>query len=236
MHMNEPFLPPPEDPEPPPSRGMGAQRPAGEEQAWLELLRTPLAYVDVEVFAKLHPVRVDASNAGALLRIQPTQEVKRALAPWTRRFGTTVPLFTSLDADAGGLLGAPEDAAGWLRERPALCSAVPVLDDLLIAARAMAAQDATAAITRAAQQLAYAAAALVVDATQGWPSAQIPWADVKNRPTLRLVAQAIDLALAAQDHERALAWMRWMLARDPEDVHGWRSIMESLRRPEGPQS
>lgn len=77
--------------------------------------------------------------------------------------------------------------------------------------------------------------ALVVAATQDWPDAQIPWADVKNRPTLRLVAQAIDLALAAQDQERARAWMRWMVDRDPEDAHGWRSVIESLRRPDESQ-
>ncbi|WP_332814427.1 hypothetical protein [Ramlibacter sp.] len=153
-----------------------------------------------------------------VLRIQPGQEVKRALAPWTRRFGTVVPVFTSLEAEASDLLDAPEEAAHWLREHPLLCCAVPVMDDLLIAARGMTAQAATSGITRAARELAYAAAALAVAASQRWPGAQIPWADPKNRPTLRLVAQAIDFALAAQDHERALAWMRWMLGRDADDA------------------
>jgi hypothetical protein len=208
---------------------------AGREQLWLELLRMPLPHLDFEIFAQLHPVSVDRADGVTLLRIQPTREVKRALAPWTSRFGTTVPVFNSLDAEAGGLLAAAGDAARWLRERPLLCCAVPVLDDLLIAARAMAAQDSTTAIGRAAQQLAYAAAALVEAASRDWPDAQIRWADAKNRPTLRLVAQAIDLALAAQDHERAVAWMRWMLARDPEDAHGWRSAMESLGRPDTSQ-
>lgn len=197
-----------------------APPPAGSEQPWLELLRTPLPHFDAHVFSQLHPVRVDQADGVTLLRIEPTRDVKRALAPWTRRFGTTVPAFTSLEAEAGDLLGAPEEAARWLRERPLLCSAVPVLDDLLIAARAMAAQAASAAVIRAAQELAYAAAGLVAGASQGWPGAQIPWADMKNRPTLRLVAQAIDLALAAQDHERAPAWTRWMLARDPANAFG----------------
>lgn len=198
----------------------------------MELLRAPLPYLDLELFGQLHAVDVEQADGLTLLRIQPAQEVKRALAPWTRRFGTTVPVFTSLEAEASELLRAPDDAARWLQERPPLCSAVPVLDDLLIAARAMAVPDATAAIRRAAQQLAYAAAALVVATSQRWPGAQIRWSDVKNRPTLRLVAQAIDLAIAAHDHERSVGWMRWMLACDPEDAHGWRSAMESLRRPD----
>jgi hypothetical protein len=209
------------------------QPPGGTVQAWTNLLRTPLPHLHPEAFRALHPVRVDQADTATLLRIQPSQEVKRALAPWTRRFGTTVPLFTSLDAEADELLAAPDAAARWLQGRPDLCCAVPVLDDLLIAARAMAAHDADGAIARAARELAFAAAALVIAAADGWPGALLPWADAKNRPTLRLVAQAIDLALAAQDHECALAWMQWMLARDADDPHGWRGAIASLREQGG---
>ncbi|WP_332812946.1 hypothetical protein [Ramlibacter sp.] len=229
---NEPLPPDPEAPEAPAPRDVAPHPPHGKVQAWTELLRTPLPHLEAEAFAQLHPVRVDQADGVTLLRIQPGQEVKRALAPWTRRFGTVVPVFTSLEAEANDLLGAPEEAARWLQERPLLCCTVPVMDDLLIAARGMTAQAATSGITRAARELAYAAAALVVAASQRWPGAQIPWADTKNRPTLRLVAQAIDLALAAQDHARALAWMRWMLGRDADDAHGWRSVMDSLRQPD----
>lgn len=229
---NEPLPPDPEALEASAPRDVAPHPPRGKVQAWTELLRTPLPHLEAEAFAQLHPVRVDQADGVTLLRIQPGQEVKRALAPWTRRFGTVVPVFTSLEAEANDLLGAPEEAARWLRERPLLCCTVPVMDDLLIAARGMTAQAATSGITRAARELAYAAAALVVAASQRWPGAQIPWADTKNRPTLRLVAQAIDLALAAQDHARALAWMRWMLGRDADDAHGWRSVMDSLRQPD----
>lgn len=229
---NEPLPPDPEALEASAPRDVAPHPPHGKVQAWTELLRTPLPHLEAEAFAQLHPVRVDQADGVTLLRIQPGQEVKRALAPWTRRFGTVVPVFTSLEAEANDLLGAPEEAARWLRERPLLCCTVPVMDDLLIAARGMTAQAATSGITRAARELAYAAAALVVAASQRWPGAQIPWADTKNRPTLRLVAQAIDLALAAQDHARALAWMRWMLGRDADDAHGWRSVMDSLRQPD----
>ena len=230
--MDEPFSPDHQDPKAPQLPGVAEQPQPGREQAWVELLRTPLPYLDLEIFGRLHPVGVEQAGGLTLLRIQPTQEVKRALAPWTRRFGTTVPVFTSLEAEAGEVLAAPEDAARWLQERPMLCSAVPVLDDLLIAARAMAVPGATAAIRSATQQLAYAAAALVVATCQRWPGAHVLWSDVKNRPTLRLVAQAIDFAMAAHDHERAVPWMRCMVACDPEDAHGWRSAMESLRRPD----
>lgn len=229
---NEPLPPDPEALEASAPRDVAPHPPSNKVQAWTELLRTPLPHLEAEAFAQLHPVRVDQADGVTLLRIQPGQEVKRALAPWTRRFGTVVPVFTSLEAEANDLLGAPEEAARWLRERPLLCCTVPVMDDLLIAARGMTAQAATSGITRAARELAYAAAALVVAASQRWPGAQIPWADTKNRPTLRLVAQAIDLALAAQDHARALAWMRWMLGRDADDAHGWRSVMDSLRQPD----
>lgn len=218
-----------------PPDACGPQPPGGTVQAWTNLLRTPLPHLQLETFATLHPVRVDQADTATLLRMQPTQAVKRALAPWTSRFGTTVPFFTSLDAEANELLAAPDAAARWLQQRPDLCCAVPVLDDLLIAARAMAAHDAGGGIKRAALELASAAARLVIAAADGWPGPLIPWADAKNRPTLRLVAQAIDLALAAQEHERALAWMEWMLARDPDDAHGWRSAIGSLHGQGGRQ-
>lgn len=232
---SEPFPPDPEARAAPASPDVAPQPTSGRLQAWTELLHTPLAHLDVEVFAQLHPVHVDPSDGVPLLRIQPGQEVKRALAPWTRRFGTIVPVFTSLEAEANDLLGAPEEAARWLREHPVLCCAAPVLDDLLIAARGMTARVANCGITRAARELAYAAAGLVVAASRHWHGAQIPWADTKNRPTLRLVAQAIDLALAARDHERALTWMRWMVSRDADDAHGWRSVMDSLHPPDASQ-
>ncbi len=219
--MNEPVPPTRED--------SAATPPAATEQAWVDLLRAALPHLERQAFARLQPVRVEHAGGRATLRIQPAQEVKRALAPWMRRFGTTVPVHTSLDADATDLLRAPAEAAAWLGERPLLCCAVPVLDDLLIAARAMAAEGAGGAVARAAQDLGFAAAELVVGACEPWPDARLPWSDPKNRPTLRLVAQAIDLALRAQDHERALGWMQWMLARDPEDPHGWRAAVQALR-------
>src|SRR5690606_32892118 len=39
---------------------------------------------------------------------------------------------------------------------------------------------------------------------------------------LRIMSQAIALALDAGEQERAMEWMRWMLARNPSDNHGWR--------------
>ncbi|HET8746944.1 MAG TPA: hypothetical protein VFM98_15160 [Ramlibacter sp.] len=199
----------------------GPESGALPEAAWAALLRAPLPYLDAPHFAALQPVIETGKGAG--LRVEPTREVKRSLAPWTRRFGTMLPVLTARHAAADELLEDPEGARQWLEAHPELCAAVPVLDDLLIAACAMQEHTAAPAVAEAAAQLAYAAADLVLAAGEPWPQAQVEWADHKNRPTLRLVAQAIDRALALGDAARAQRWMRWMLERNPQDDHGWRT-------------
>lgn len=193
---------------------------AGQEASWAALLRAPLPHLDAQHFAALHAVSETGPGPG--LRVEPTREVKRSLAPWTRRFGTMLPLLAARHAAADELLEDPEAARQWLEAHPQLCAAVPVLDDLLIAACAMQERTAGPAVRQAAAQLSQAAADLVLAACEPWPQARVEWADPKNRPTLRLVAQAIDRALDRGDDAQAQRWMRWMLARNPQDEHGWR--------------
>jgi len=214
------------DPGPDPAAGAPPDFDAGQEASWAALLRAPLPHLDAQHFAALHAVTETGKWAG--LRLEPTREVKRSLAPWTRRFGAMLPMLTARHAAADELLDDPEGARQWLEAHPQLCAAVPVLDDLLIAACAMEARTAAPAVKEAAGQLSYAAADLVLAACERWPLAQVAWADHKNRPTLRLVAQAIDRALARADDARAERWMRWMLARDPQDDHGWREELRIL--------
>jgi hypothetical protein len=85
----------------------------------------------------------------------------------------------------------------------------------------------------AAQHLAFGAADLIVAACAARPQARLPWGDTANRPVLRIVSQAISLALDAQDEARAQVWMRWMLARNPEDNHGWRELLRRMLLREG---
>ena len=64
--MDEPFSHDHPDPQAPQFRGAAEQPQPDRQQAWVELLRTPLPYLDLEVFGQLHPV--DAKEAERLAR------------------------------------------------------------------------------------------------------------------------------------------------------------------------
>ena len=186
---------------------------------WIALLREPLPRLAPAAFTQLHRI----TEQGGELAINPTPATRRKIKPWSARFEVESPILTGFHANADGLLDGAPQARDWLRDNPALAAAVPVLDDLLVAARAM--QDETTAVEGAAFDLAGAAADMIVTALEQWPEALLSWSDHDNRPTLRIVAQAIDLALQAGRDEQAMAWMRWALRRNPEDRHGWREVL-----------
>ncbi|MEP6970562.1 MAG: UPF0149 family protein, partial [Betaproteobacteria bacterium] len=96
-----------------------------------------------------------------------------------------------------------------------------VQDDLLLAARAMVDNSDAQALLSGARALA-AHAVAVCRAVVGDTPAQLVWAMLESRPFLRVIAQAIRLALEARDATSADAWMRWSLALNPHDNHGWR--------------
>jgi hypothetical protein len=198
-----------------------------EELAWADLLRAPLSHFSPQAFDRGNTVREEQGPQGTELVIEPAKPVRRQLGHWRRRFGAAAPSLVVLDASADELLEEPAAALAWLQQRPDLFACLPVLDHLLIAARSMRQQSAAPALRRAAADLAFGAAELVVAACERWPRAQLSWAVEENRPVLRIVAQAIALALSDHEETRAQGWMRWMLARNPQDNHGWREVLRT---------
>lgn len=199
-----------------------------EEQSWVDLLREPLAHVQPEAFARLHEIRREGEGAEAELCIVPTRQAQRLLKPWLSRFAPPPPMMTRAAAEADALLDGPQAAREWLQRHPDACASIPVLDGLLIASRLMTLESDAPAVLRAACDLAFAAADTVTAALTPWPQARVSWLDMDNRPLLRIVSQAIELALELPDEERAERWMRWMLARNPNDNHGWREHLRTL--------
>lgn len=210
-----------------PDDGLDAQ-----EQAWVALLREPLGRLSAERFARVHTITAAGTDEGPL-RIVPSPALQRRLKPWKLRFAAQPAPLTRLDGDADELLDAAEAARDWLRSEPDAAVAMTVLDDLLMAGRAMLAHSDVPALRSAAQALAFGAADMIVNACAAWPRAPLPWGDAANRPLLRIVSQAIALALDVQDRLRAAAWMQWMLARNPDDNHGWRELLRQELLREG---
>lgn len=189
-----------------------------DEMAWVELLRAPLPLLQAARFARLHVL----TESGGELAIGVVKALERPIANWRRRFGAQTGALTALDGDADALLDEAAAASEWLRNHPDCGCSVPVLDDLLIAARLMVAESRSPEVERAAQELGFAVAEMLASASQHWQGLPLPWLNTENRPVLRVMSQAIALALQAGADERALEWMRWMLERNPNDNHGWR--------------
>ncbi len=203
-----------------------------EQRDWLALLREPLAMLDAQRFAQANAVACEGTGDEAQLRVAAAPGVGRQLKSWRSRFAVMQPQLTSLEGDAEALLQDAQAARAWLQARPECAVAAPVLDDLLLAARGMAARSDNLVLAEAARELAFAAAAMIVASLEPWPRALLPWSVLENRPVLRIVSQAIDRALSVRD-PRAGAWMRWMLARNPHDNHGWREMLRAQALREG---
>lgn len=218
------------------ARGMAAlldaaaarDAPDAEEQAWIDLLREPLAGLRPEAFARLHDIVCEGEGPDAELSIVPTKAALRLVKPWLARFAPPAPMMTMAASDADALLEDAVAAREWLRQQPDAAATVPVLDGLLMAARLMTLESDSPALMRAACALAFAAADVVESALASWPQARLSWLDMDNRPLLRIVSQAIGLAMELPDEERVERWMRWMLARNPTDNHGWREYLRTL--------
>jgi hypothetical protein len=207
-----------------------------EVEAWLTLLRAPLPLLDAGRFAQLHDITCSGEGTAATLRVLPVRRLQSPLKTWRARYAPSQPILTETWSAADALLEEPEAARDWLRKHPDCALALPVLDDLLVASRDMVNESAEPVVLAAAANLAFAAAAMVVAALAPWPRATLRWAVPANRPLLRILAQAIELALERYDPVRAEGWMRWMLARNPDDNHGWRELLRQalLRRGDAP--
>jgi hypothetical protein len=203
-----------------------------EELEWTLLLREALAQLSADRFVALHDV--DASDAH--LRISIKRQALRKIKSWQTDYEALPPMLTQLDGDASAILDDASGASAWLRAHPASVASLPVLDNLVMAARQMVEESDAPAVASAARELVDAAADAIVEALERWPQAQLPWAVMDNRPALRIVAQAIDAALREHRSGRADALMRWMLARNPHDNHGWREHLRQLQLRSGDAS
>lgn len=197
---------------------------AEEERGWIALLREAASSLKAETFEALHEVECVANAEGTELIVRPAKATLRETKSWSASFAAQQPMLVGLSGDASEILDDPAQAQRWLATHAQSAAALPVLDDLLLAARQMVLEGGSSELLAAACELAFAAADMLVAALRRWPEAEVPWGVHDNRPLLRVVSQAIDFALQTGKRERGLDWMRWMLARNPNDNHGWREV------------
>lgn len=201
-----------------------------DELAWLALADATPEALDATSLNELyqierHRLPQDDGASTFVVSITPTKPLVDLNKRWRRRFMLGKPDLTWLDGDVLTLLESLPDALRFLQKNPLAWLSTEVLDDLLLVAYELCDPDAPRPLFKAAQRVADHALALLRALTDG---AQCHWADPNHRPPLRCLAVAVKLCHLTMDKARALELMRWGLALNPHDNHGWRLELAPL--------
>ncbi|MDO9146295.1 MAG: UPF0149 family protein [Hydrogenophaga sp.] len=199
------------------------------ELAWLALADATPRAPDREALHALYKVErfdlQDGDQQATTVSIRPVKKLADLNLRWRRRFLVGKPDMTWLDADVETLLFSLPAALAFLEKNPAAWLSAEVLDDLLLAAYALCNEHASTSMLKAAQRVADHALA-VLRLLVG--EAQFHWIESTNRPLLRCLAVAVELARMAHDDVRSMDLLHQGLALNPHDNHGWRLQLAPL--------
>jgi len=172
------------------------------------------------------PLETPAAERTATL--QPLKALTDIERRWHRRWPVSKPDLTALwSENADHLLEDRQGVLQFLREHPKAWLSFDILDDLLLASSDWRDARLPAQLLQASQRvLDHAIAGL--RALLGPGHAELPWLVMGNRPALRLLAQAIELARLRHDVAGEEALLHWGLALNPHDNHGWRHLLTPL--------
>ncbi len=195
-----------------------------EERSWTELLRSVPATFDEVHCRSLYVVEQLPPPDGqteSVLQLRAGKSLQAIEKRWRKAYPVAVPMMTDLDADADAILDDPQGVMDFLAKYPDAWLSVKVQDDLLLAAREITDMSGAQNLFSAARVLA-AHAVAVCRAVLGDDRGKVIWGMLESRPFLRVIAQAIIFARDAHDEAATDALMRWALALNPHDNHGWR--------------
>ena len=195
-----------------------------EEQSWADLLRSAPATFDEAHCCSLYVVQQLPPLDGQtepVLQLRAGKALQAIEKRWRKAFPVATPMMTDLDADADAILDDPRGVMDFLGKYPDAWLSVQIQDDLLLAAREITDMSDAQTPFSAARALA-AHAVAVCRAVLGNAKGQVVWGMLESRPFLRVIAQATIFARDARDEAAADALMRWSLALNPHDNHGWR--------------
>ncbi len=197
------------------------------ELEWLDLLNAIPKQLDPALALGMYTcTRIDngTSTDAPHLEIRPGKELTALQKKWSKLFPVELPMMTDLSGDPSSLLDEPDEAALFLSKNPGAAYSIAVLDSLLLAAHEMLDDSQAISLREAANALAAHAVALC-RCLAGDQPCLMPWAEMDNRPFLRILAQAINLQREANDLDAADGLMHWCLQLNPNDNQGWRQPM-----------
>lgn len=170
-----------------------------------------------------------ATTTAPVRELRPRKAMATLERRWHRQCPVSKPDLTLLWSEgADALLQGPGNPAlDFLRQHPEAWFSFDILDDLLLASSALRDHGLPDELLAASQRvLDHALAGL--RALLGTGPCELPWLVMPNRPALRLLAQAIELAGDRHDDRAREALAAWGLALNPHDNHGWRQLLVPL--------
>ena len=170
-----------------------------------------------------------ATTTAPVRELRPRKAMATLERRWHRQCPVSKPDLTLLWSEgADALLQGPGNPAlDFLRQHPEAWFSFDILDDLLLASSALRDHGLPDELLAASQRvLDHALAGL--RALLGTGPCELPWLVMPNRPALRLLAQAIELAGDRHDDRARETLAAWGLALNPHDNHGWRQLLVPL--------
>jgi hypothetical protein len=188
---------------------------------------------------------------GGVIELVPSRELERVERAWRQEFPVPEPVLTSLETESEFVIERLPAVVSFLEKHPLAWQSFQVLGDLGLVAHAIGllepldrpwlvlqrklgerAERLLACMLPEALQPPptlvedSAAASAQLLSHLGSAGATLPWAVHENRPALRLVA----LQINARQHlrlgdPRIESLMAWFLRLNPDDNHGYRSLL-----------
>ena len=145
---------------------------------------------------------------------------------WSRQFPTVEPRLIELPGDAEVVLDELPEVLKFLRSSPDAWLSFTILDVLLRAGDMLWNETDSAKVLRANRDLALYGVA-ILRSLLAEEKVQVPWGVLAHRPMLRVVAWAITFCDFSRDQAQKLLLAEWLLRLNPNDNHGYRSMVVS---------
>ena len=185
--------------------------------------------LDEKVLHSLYAVEVSHQGEGDapvdVAWVEPVKKMADVYRRWQRTFAVGKPDMTWLNGDVDGLIEALPEAQAFLEKNPHAWYSADLLDDLLMTALTLCDDESPTPVLDGAQRLANHAVAVLRSLAGG---AQIHWAVQAHRPMLRCLAMAVELAQIRIDEPAAIDYLNLGLSLNPNDNHGWRTVLATL--------
>jgi yecA family protein len=185
--------------------------------------------LDEKVLHSLYAVEVSHQGEGDapvdVAWVEPVKKMADVYRRWQRTFAVGKPDMTWLNGDVDGLIEALPEAQAFLEKNPHAWYSADLLDDLLMTALTLCDDESPTPVLDGAQRLAHHAVS-VLRSLAG--DAQIHWAVQAHRPMLRCLAMAVELAQIRIDEPAAIDYLNLGLSLNPNDNHGWRTVLATL--------